>query len=92
MLRCVVFVRTYGSDEHIASVIKVKGISEIGAMIAVTSNQTRCEDIHVVASSTILVALIMEAILCTETSVLTRATRHNILEDGILYSHTAVKI
>jgi hypothetical protein len=30
----------------------------------------------------------MEALSCFETSVLTRATLHNILEDGILYSHS----
>jgi hypothetical protein len=34
-------------------------------------------------SSSILVTLIMEAIRSSETSVLTRATRHTIPEDGI---------
>jgi hypothetical protein len=34
--------------------------------------------------SVILVTLMMGAILSTETSVLTRATGHNIPEDGIL--------
>jgi hypothetical protein len=40
-----------------------------------------------VPSSPILATLIMEAIRSSETSVLTRVKRHNILEDAILHSH-----
>jgi hypothetical protein len=40
-----------------------------------------------VPSSPNLVTLMMKAILSSETSVLTRTTRRNIPEDGILYSH-----
>jgi hypothetical protein len=41
----------------------------------------------VVSGSPILVNLMMEALSTSETSILTRATRRNIPQDAILYSH-----
>jgi hypothetical protein len=41
----------------------------------------------VVPSSMILVTLRMDALRFSETSLLTRATKRNITEDGIIHSH-----
>jgi hypothetical protein len=86
MLRCVALVRTDVSEELSASFIRVTRIGELGTMLAVTSNRRTLRR-NVVPSSPILVTLMQEARSSSETSVLTRATWHNIPESAILHSH-----
>jgi hypothetical protein len=75
MLRCVTLVRANVSEELSATFIRLTRIGELGTTLVTAS---------VVPSSPILVTLIMKAIRSDETSFLTRVTRRNIPEDGIL--------
>jgi hypothetical protein len=75
MLSRVALVRTDVSEELSASIIRVTRIGELGTVTA-----------NVVHTSPILVTLMMEAILSSETSVLTRTTQRNITQDAILHS------
>jgi hypothetical protein len=78
ILRRVTLVRSDVSVERGTSIIRVTRIGELGTTLAVTRNRSTLR------SSPILVTTIMETFHPSETSVLTRATRRNIPEGGIL--------
>jgi hypothetical protein len=83
MLRRLAVVRTDVSEESRATIIRLTRIGELGTTLVVTSNQRT-----VFADS---VTLLMEALRSSETSVITRATGRNILEEGTLRSQRRQK-
>jgi hypothetical protein len=72
MLRRVILVRTDVAEERIAFIIRAIRIAELGTTLAVASNRSTLT--------------LMEAIRCSETSVLTGVTQRNISEDSVRHS------
>jgi hypothetical protein len=80
----VALVRIDVSEERIASSIMVKRISEL---VLLRSVLQLLDPANIVLNSAILLILVMVSLRSSETSVLTRATRRHIPEDGNLHSH-----
>jgi hypothetical protein len=84
MLRRVAVVRTDVSEELSVSIIRVTRIGELGTTLVPRSVRRLLVTANVLTSSPILFTLMMKALSSSGISVLTRATRRKISEEGIL--------
>jgi hypothetical protein len=91
MLYRVTFGRINVTEERIASIIRLTRIGVLETTLALTNTLRSVLHLLVIAnvvpSSPILVTLMMEVILSSETSALIRATRRRIPEYGIPHNH-----
>jgi hypothetical protein len=84
----VALVRIDSSQEVTTSIIRVTRISELGTTLFFLRSVLRLQvATKIFPNLRILLILGMEAIRSFETSVLTIATRRNILEYDILHNH-----
>jgi hypothetical protein len=84
-------VITNASEERIASIIRVTRIGQLTKLAVFFRSMVRLlVTANVVSSSPILVTLRIEVIRSYETSVLTRATRHHIREEGSLRQNSVL--
>jgi hypothetical protein len=82
----VALVRTDVSEEYIASIIRIKRISEVGASAVSSSELQLLLTINVVSSLNLSIVM-MEEIYSSEKSIFRRTARRHIPEDGILLSY-----
>jgi hypothetical protein len=94
MLRRVDIERTDVSEGRIAYIVYITRIDALWTTLAVTGNDMYLSVVRFVCCLLLtffiapnLVTLMIDAIISTETSVLTTATRRNIPEDDILHSY-----
>jgi hypothetical protein len=100
MWRRVSFVRTDVSEKCVPSTFRAERFSELGRTLQVTSKQLvfLCSVLQLLISantfrsSLILSTLKLEVTYFPETSVLTRAKRRHISEDGISHNRCTINL
>jgi hypothetical protein len=90
MLRRVALVKTNVSEERSTFIIKVTRIGELGTLAVTSNRRTLLVFLRSVRRLLVILTLFLAHRFLSpssETSVLIRAARRNIPEDGILHSH-----